>query len=176
MKNILVLLVSLSFLSCKSQSKNESIVIYNNSFDYYIGNTHINMEKFTIKNQSKNNYWFWFSETEKTSKSDNLIIKEHFYKIRGDFSLYHIAVDANVGNYVPDVLTGFIKCLKPNDTFIIYIYNTEGDLYKKNDWLAKHLIYYEENYLSKILPSIRSFTNITLYKENYIILPYELIK
>jgi hypothetical protein len=147
---------------------------------YYIDNKAIYSFTYELINNGDINYWFWFEKKDLTNKSEKEIIREHFFKVKGDWSLYQIAFDGNVESYYIELFSGFVKYVAAKERFLICVFSkeeiSESTKNKVLNYLNKHIIVFPETILSQYVNGLSSFHSIVFYKGNYILLPIEFIK
>lgn len=88
---------------------------------YYIGDIPVLEVLYNIKNTGNHPLWVWFSKSNLTQCSDSIKVRDYFRKVKGDWSLYQLAMDGNVGDFKPMIFFSFIKVLQPQETFVIQV-------------------------------------------------------
>ncbi len=167
------------FTICIAHEVSDTLEINKSSNYYYINDSLTFCVNYELKNKSNNNYWLWFEE-DVFGKSEKEIIKNHFFKIKGDWSLYQLAFEYNItGLFVPEIFSGFLKKINPQEIFNIQIIFTkmisENEKEQTFRYLDKHVIIISENVLEQYVKGLSSFNPLILYKNDFIILPEYLI-
>lgn len=79
----------------------------------------------TIHNTDKEPLWIWLDdEIDKIEKDEGRKMRSHFFRSRGDFSIFAVATDPNMETHLWTESTSiewFVKYLKPNHSFTIVI-------------------------------------------------------
>lgn len=119
MKKLLFIIFS-SILPILSFSQKQDLKFEFNFEEYYV-DTLYNQMNVILKNDTENLLVFWVDLEADSSLSINEKIREYFYKVKGDFSLFQLIYDGNVASYTPLLSQGFFKTIKPNDSFTITI-------------------------------------------------------
>jgi hypothetical protein len=130
---------------------------------------------YELINNNSTNFWFWFEKEDVTSKSDMLVIKEHFFSRRDGWNLYGIALDGNVSQYEIELFTGFVKYIRPQGQFTVtIIFEKKISEYEINEvfsYFDKHIVAYSENTLEKIVKGLEDFFPYIFYEKDFIVLP-----
>lgn len=79
----------------------------------------------TIQNTEEDPLWIWLDDEKDKNEKDKIrAIRKHFFRNRGDFSIYNIATDPNLEVHwweEPTPIELFVKYLKANQFFTIVI-------------------------------------------------------
>ena len=169
------LFIFLAFLGCNAQSiVNKNIDFKIDSSSYFIGNKKIVSLIYEIYNNDNEAVWLWIVKDEIEKISDSLKIRRHFFqKPEGsDFSLYQIAMDRNVETFTPVLFDAFTKRILPKNHFTIQVITkgkiTESIKKEVINYLDHHIIFYNENDMLKVIPSINEMGQAIFYKQDLI--------
>jgi hypothetical protein len=133
---------------------------------------------YTVYNIGNSIVWLWFEKKDNLSEEKKL--KDYFFGIKSDISLFHILTDANVNvsnDFSPTLFYSFLKYINPHDSFKIQLsFSKElSDMTKKQifDYLDKYLVLVSNEKLTKYvgLPKLEQLNQSVLYKEDFIVLP-----
>jgi hypothetical protein len=117
-KTGLIIFGLLSMLSSYSQQRSLQIDI--NISEYYVNKIY-NQINFQYSNISDSALVLWVEKDNVDSLSDAIKIKNHFYTIKGDWSLMQLIWDGNVSEFVPGLFDSFLKIIKPKEQFTVSI-------------------------------------------------------
>jgi hypothetical protein len=178
-KILFYIFVILPFSAIAQEGK-DSLEINKISNYYYINDNPILCITYELINKGDDNYWFWFEKDDLSNKSEKKIIREHFFKVKEDWSLYQMALEYNVtGNYVTEIFSGFVKYIRPREHFVISIVATEKFSECKDDeifnYLDEHIVVFSECFLSQYVKGLDNFNPNIFYKEDFIALPLNLL-
>lgn len=170
-----------------AQSANlKNYCVQTDSVQYYIQTPDNNFNKYyilsyKIHNTSDSIIWLWFEKKSNLDKDRKL--KEYFFRIKGNISLFHILTDANVSiqDSVPVLFYTFLKCINVNDSFTIQILCSEEVLKEIKtvfNYLSEHIVIESNEIVSGFLGiyNLTKWNRIKFYEEDFIILPIEVIK
>jgi len=76
-------------------------------------NSNVYSITYKLYNESDNVIWLWIEKEDFSELSDSIKARRYFYKRKGDFSLYHLALDGNVASMVQSVFSVFVKRIEP---------------------------------------------------------------
>ncbi len=97
MSRIITILLVLLNLTCFSQESkyaiNENVDLIFKEESVKIDSSNIHVYKLQIENNSDLKQIFWISEINKTGLNNEQLIRNHFFKIKGDFNLFQLATD-----------------------------------------------------------------------------------
>lgn len=91
---ILLVVLSLTCFLQKSKysiNKNVDLVLKEESVKVDTSNIHV--YKLQVENNSDSRQIFWLSEINKTGLNNEQLIRNHFFKTKGDFNLFQLATD-----------------------------------------------------------------------------------
>ena len=100
-----------------------------------------------ISNKSSENYFTWVASEKITGKSNEKLIRDYFFKVKGDFSFFQIMVETIDESVLSKTYIGrtFLNKIAPNESFIYQILkdNPDSDLYKDKIVLIKESELYQ---------------------------------
>ncbi len=119
MKKILFLILIIISLNAYSQVDNSNLQ-NEVSFEFEFSETEMQC---ILVNETDFRYLIWISENEKSNLTNNELVREHFFKNKGDFSLYNIATESliNLDNFSLADCEVFTKVLNHQDTLNIIL-------------------------------------------------------
>ena len=169
MKKILLFILIVISFQAYSQVDNLNL---NNEFhsEFEFSETEI---KCVLVNENEFNYLIWLSENDKSGLTNKELMYEHFFKIKGDFSLFNIATETliNLDSFSLTECEVFTKVLQPNDTLnIILKVDSENSNLLKDEFklfLSKRLVLMTENEAEEI--TINDLDNIIFKESDYFI-------
>ena len=177
MKYVLVIQTFLLILvsSCCQGQDNQVLDVKMECYEYYIGDTKFTNTSIIIKNNSSRDILFWLSDNSIPNMTIEEKIKDYFFQVKGDFSLYQMMTE-NIASFPSAILyVSFIKYLTPKESFSINIIS-KGILKKEQEMKIENVLVDRIN-----VGEIDSFNNLidseTLmnfsYKADYICLALE---
>ena len=89
--------------------------------EYYIGDTIISNTALTIKNNSSCDIILWLSDRDINYMTIEDQIKDYFFLLKGDFSLFHLMTENVASLPSPILFVSFFKYLAPKESFSINI-------------------------------------------------------
>lgn len=119
MKKILFLTLTIISLNAYSQVDNANLK-NEVSFEFEFSKTEMQC---ILVNETEFKYLIWISKNEKSDLTNKELVREHFFEIKGDFSLYNIATESliNLDNFSIADCEVFTKVLNPKDTLNIIL-------------------------------------------------------
>lgn len=158
----------------------QRVTIDRTSKNYSIHNKQIYILSYELTNSGNCNYWFWFDSDCIIGRSTQELVKSHFFKINGDFSLYQLAMDNNIEQFTTDMYTSFVRYIKPQEKFEVQIISAKkvNDCYKNKifQYFEQHIVIIDENHLTKQITGLNNFNPIIFYKNNWISIPIDILK
>lgn len=174
---VFLLFFSFSFSAAKDIQR---VTIDRTSKKYSIHNKQIYILNYELTNSGNSNYWFWFDSDCIIGRSTQELVKNHFFRINGDFSLYQLAMDNNIEQFTTDMYTSFVRYIKPQEKFVVQIISATKikDCYKNKifQYFDQHIVILEENLLVKQISGLNNFNPIIFYKNNFISIPIDILK
>lgn len=175
----LILIITLVFFSVINEkiyaqnNQSEKIEVIETLTEYYIDNELIGFLTLEIRNVSNNDILLWIDKENNKNLSLNEIIKNHFIKIKGDFSLFQVAIEAGgtLDFIAFELFSSFVKILNPETVFKIIIpYEDELMLSEiKSNNIKDLIITVEEKDVEKYF-KIAMFRNIN-YNSDVLYIP-----
>lgn len=127
---------------------------------------------YKLYNDSDNTIWLWLEKDDFSALSDSIKARRYFYKRKGDFSLYNLALDGNVASMGQSVFNVFVKRIGPKEHFAIQIIskNEISDLYQQKifQFLDKHVVALSERELSRYVHDLKCMDERIFFKEEFI--------
>ena len=178
--NIFFLFVLISCYSYSFAQDISKVTIDSISENYSINNEQIYVLNYELTNSGNCNYWFWFDTNNIVGKSIKELVKNHFLKIKGDLSLYQLAMDNNIEKFTTEMYTSFVKYIKPQEKFVVQIVSTEEISNccrnKIFQYFEEHIVIIDEDLLAKQITGLYNFNPIIFYKGNWISAPIDILK
>ena len=169
MKNILFL--TLIIISLKTYSQVDNANLKNEIFtEFEFSETEM---KYILVNESESKYLIWISKNDKFNLTNKELIREHFFEVKGDFSLYNIATETliNLDNFKLGDCEVFTKVLNPLDTLniILKVESENSNLLKDQFkvFVKKRLVLMNEKEIERII--INDLDNILFKESEYFI-------
>ena len=132
---------------------------------------------YEIENRSNSTYYLWIGR--KIHSTNRERIRDYFMRIRGDFSLYHMAFERNITYLCSGIYSTFLKKIKPQETFTIQILSDErfSECKKKQifRYLDEHVVIVSENTLTQYLVGVHEFNPRLFYRHNFITIPVNML-
>jgi len=156
-------------LTAFCQIYNASWEITRNTNEYSVNEQVVKTHSYEITNKSNDYLWLWFSNNDE--------IKKYFFSRKNGFSLFDIAMEINI-EFKPSVFNTFIKRIKPDEKFTIYLISNGNDIDIVNDLeqqiLEKIKIHREKQLFEydKRL-SLMLEAKFLFYKNSDIIIPFK---
>jgi hypothetical protein len=158
---------SLAFFLCGYFVSSQNNVQYSyQQLCYYKNDTCYNITEIHIKNTDNSPYVLWISDSNKTEKSDEILIKEFFLLKHGDFSFMNIIYE-DIYNKIPiEIGKNFITTIEAGKEFRFILLTkdkmNETDIYK---FYKEHVVLMPKEKLNRFL-----FPEKIYYPFDYIIL------
>lgn len=100
-----------------------------------------------ISNKSSENYFTWVASEKIIGVSNEKLIRDYFFKVKGDFSFFQLMVETIDESVLSKTYIGrtFLKKIAPNESFTYQILkdNPDSDLYKDKIVLIKESELYQ---------------------------------
>lgn len=141
MKYLLAIQTFLSILiiSCCHGQDNQVYDISMEFSEYYLCDTKFTNTSIIIKNVSCGDILFWLSDKIDPNLTIEEKIKDYFFQINGDFSLFQMMTE-NVASFPSPILyVSFIKYLAPKESFSLNIIS-KGILKKEQEMKIKNIV------------------------------------
>lgn len=176
-RNIVLIIFAMLFpLVCDAQSiSTNGLIVKKNYLHYGIYNSENgNIYSITYKlyNDSDNVIWLWLEKDDSSALSDSIRARRYFYKRKGDFSLYNLALDGNVASMEQSVFNIFVKRIGPKEHFAIQVISkkeiSESYQQKIFKFLDKHVVALSEKDLSRYIHDLKCMDERIFFKEEFI--------
>jgi len=132
---------------------------------------------YEITNRSDSTYYLWIEREVHSTNREK--IRDYFRRVRGDFSLFQMAIESNVIWQCRSIYGSFVKKIRPQETFTIQILSNErfSECKKKQifKYLDEHVVIVSENTLRHYLPISESFFSFFFYRHNFITIPINML-
>lgn len=173
---VLIILATLFPLVCNAQSISiDGLTVKKESLNYGVynsGNGNVYSVTYKVYNDSDNAIWLWIEKEDISECSDSIKARRYFYKRKGDFSLYHLALDGNVASMKQSVFSVFVKRIEPKEHFTIQIISkkeiSEPCQQKIFQFLDKHIVALSEKNLSRYVHDLKYMDKRIFFKEEFI--------
>lgn len=127
---------------------------------------------YKLYNDSDNVIWLWLEKDDSSALSDSIRARRYFYKRKGDFSLYNLALDGNVASMEQSVFNIFVKRIGPKEHFAIQVISkkeiSESYQQKIFKFLDKHVVALSEKDLSRYIHDLKCMDERIFFKEEFI--------
>jgi hypothetical protein len=176
-RNIILFIFAILFpIICNAQSILTNKLIAQKGYLHYgvynSDNSNVYSITYKLYNESDNVIWLWFEKEDLSELSDSIKARRYFYKRKGDFSLYHLALDGNVASMAQSVFGVFVKRIGPKEHFIIQVISkkeiSESCQQKTFQFLDKHIVALSEKDLSQYVHDLKYMDERIFFKEEFI--------
>ncbi|BEG99115.1 hypothetical protein [Bacteroides sedimenti] len=176
-KEIVIIFTALfGSLICNAQSVlTNGLVVQKRKSFYGVDNSknsNVCSISYKLYNESDDVIWLWIEKDDLAGLSDSIKAKSYFYKRKGDFSLYDLALDGNVASFSQSIFSVFVKCVEPKEHFTIQIISNKdiSETYQQKvfQFLDRHIVAISEKSLSRYVYDIKSMDERIFFKEEFI--------
>ena len=122
-------LILFGLLLCSSlQSQLSNLDVDITANEYYVDTSEYHQIDFTYRNNTDSTYILWIEKDAADSLLFQDVIRNYFFRVKGDASLMQIIWDGNVASFTPGLFQTFLKIIRPEQQFTVTVLETENSI------------------------------------------------